>query len=96
MAVGYWKTPTEAKYIAPADTSQNEHIEGLPLGTRGGMMVRHTFPADGEYRISVQNFGIGKYIPGEKLEFLIDGERADVQDYVNVGTSQGQSGERTI
>jgi hypothetical protein len=93
MAVGSWKTPTEAKYIAPADRSEDEHIEGLPFGTRGGMMVRHTFPADGEYRISVQNFGIGRYIPGEKLEFLIDGERADLRDYVGVGLSVGQSGE---
>src|SRR5438132_4710953 len=40
MAVGYWKTPTESSYIAPGDTSQNLHIEGLPLGTRGGMLVR--------------------------------------------------------
>src|SRR5262245_20587668 len=30
MAVGYWKSPTEANYIAPGDTSQNQHIEGLP------------------------------------------------------------------
>src|SRR5207244_6426359 len=46
MAVGYWKSPTEMTYLAPGDTSQNLHIEGLPLGTRGGMMARHTFPAD--------------------------------------------------
>ena len=58
MAVGYWKTPTEAAYIAPADTSQNQHIEGLPFGTRGGMLVRHNFPSDGEYKFSIQNFGI--------------------------------------
>src|SRR5580693_5030552 len=38
MAVGYWKTPTESAYIAPGDTSQNQHIEGLPFGTRGGML----------------------------------------------------------
>ena len=75
MAVGYWKTPTEASYIAPGDTSQNQHIEGLPLGTRGGMLVRHNFPADGEYKFSIQNFGLGKYVPGEQIEFLIDGER---------------------
>src|SRR5678815_5820188 len=31
MAVGYWKSPTLANYIAPGDTSQNQHIEGLPL-----------------------------------------------------------------
>src|SRR6202790_5627759 len=44
MAVGYWKTPTVSAYVAPGDTSQNLHIEGLPLGTRGGMLIRHTFP----------------------------------------------------
>ena len=41
MAVGYWKTPTESTYLAPGDTSQNQHIEGLPFGTRGGMLVHH-------------------------------------------------------
>lgn len=84
-AVGFWKSPTEAVYIAPADTSQTEHIEGLPFGTRGGMAVRHSFPADGEYRFSVQNFGLGKFIPGEKLEFLVDNEVVDIRDYKGVG-----------
>ena len=84
-AVGFWKSPTEAAYIAPADTSQTEHIEGLPFGTRGGMAVRHSFPSDGEYKFSVQNFGLGKFIPGEKLEFLIDNEVVDVRDYKGVG-----------
>ena len=84
-AVGFWKSPTEAAYIAPADTSQNQHIEGLPFGTRGGMAVRHSFPADGEYKFSVQNFGLGKFIPGEKLEFLIDNETVAVKDYIGVG-----------
>lgn len=84
-AVGFWKSPTEAAYIAPGDTSQNQHIEGLPFGTRGGMAVRHTFPADGEYKFSVQNFGLGKFNPGEKLEFLIDNEVVEVRDYVGVG-----------
>src|SRR5215468_3781958 len=89
MAIGYWKSPTSASYIAPGDTSQNEHVEGLPLGTRGGMLVTHNFPADGEYKFEVQNFGLGKYNPGEKLEFLIDGDRVDLVDYVGVGLSQG-------
>jgi hypothetical protein len=84
-AVGFWKSPTEAVYIAPADTSQNQHIEGLPFGTRGGMAVRHSFPSDGQYKFSVQNFGLGKFIPGEKLEFLIDNETVQVRDYVGVG-----------
>src|SRR6185312_6729868 len=84
-AVGYWKSPTEAVYISPADTSQTDHLDGLPFGTRGGMKVRHVFPADGEYKFSVQNFGLGKYIPGEKLEFLIDNEVVDIRDYTGVG-----------
>jgi hypothetical protein len=89
MAVGYWKAPTQATYLAPGDTSQNQHIEGLPFGTRGGMLVRHDFPADGEYRFSIQNFGIGSFIPGEQLELVIDGERAHVFKYQGVGTSSG-------
>ena len=89
MAVGYWKSPTSASYIAPGDTSQNQHIEGLPFGTRGGLLVTHNFPSDGEYKFEVQNFGLGKYNPGEKIEFLIDNERVEVFDYVGVGLSQG-------
>jgi hypothetical protein len=93
IAVGYWKSPTESTYLAPGDTSQNQQIEGLPIGTRGGMLVRHDFPADGEYKFSIQNFGIGSYVPGEQLELTIDGERAHLFKYQGVGLSQGMSGE---
>jgi mono/diheme cytochrome c family protein len=89
MAVGYWKTPTEATYLAAGDTSQNMHISGLPFGTRGGLMVRHDFPADGEYKFEIQNFGIGSFIPGEQLEILVDGERAHLFKYQGVGMSSG-------
>ncbi len=91
MAVGYWKTPVEATYLAKGDTSQNHHIEGLPFGTRGGMMVRHDFPADGEYTFAIQNFGIGSFIPGEQLELIIAGERAHLFKYEGVGLSQGMA-----
>src|SRR5688572_7560579 len=94
MSVGYWKTPVEATYLAPGDTSQNHHIEGLPFGTRGGMMVRHDFPADGEYKFAIQNFGIGSFVPGEQLELLVDGERAHPFKYQGVGTSQGMAGDQ--
>src|SRR5580704_4551010 len=90
-AVGFWKSPTEQAYIAPGDTSQNEHIEGLPFGTRGGMAVRHSFPSDGEYKFTVQNFGLGKFTPGEKLEFLVDNEEVAVRDYKGVGLSSNNS-----
>ncbi len=89
MAVGSWHTPTETKYVAPADASQNMQIEGLPFGTRGGMMVRHTFPADGEYTFEVQNRGVGSFIPGEQLEISVDGERVHLFEYRGVGLSRG-------
>jgi hypothetical protein len=94
MAVGYWKTPTEATYLPATDASQNEHIDGLPLGTRGGIVVRHTFPADGEYKFSIQNFGIGSFVPGEQLEIVIDGVRARLFTYEGVGVNAGMTAER--
>jgi len=36
-------------YRVPPDRSQRDHVEGLPFGTRGGMLVSHYFPVDGEY-----------------------------------------------
>ena len=58
------------------------------------MAVRHIFPSDGEYRFSVQNLGIGKFIPGEKLEFLIDNEMVAMRDYKSVGLSANNSSDR--
>jgi hypothetical protein len=43
---------TATSYRIPFELTQNKHLEGLPLGTRGGTKVRHTFPADGEYVLS--------------------------------------------
>jgi hypothetical protein len=43
--------PTTAEYSINRDFSQNGHVDGLPLGTRGGKVVRHVFPADGEYKL---------------------------------------------
>ena len=64
-------------------------MEGMPFGTRGGMVVRHTFPADGEYKFSVQNFGVGSFIPGEQLALIIDGEASHISaTYRGVGLVQ--------
>ncbi len=43
--------PGTTTYSINRDFSQNAYVEGLPLGTRGGIVVRHVFPADGEYRL---------------------------------------------
>jgi mono/diheme cytochrome c family protein len=44
--------PGTHTYTISTVVTQNQHVEGLPLGTRGGMLVRHIFPADGEYVFS--------------------------------------------
>src|SRR5947207_12035393 len=46
-------TPSQITYSAPSGLTQDRHLEGLPLGTRGGIIVRHTFPLDGEYEFAV-------------------------------------------
>jgi len=46
-----------AVYRVPADLSQDVHLDGLPLGTRGGIVVRHTFPLDAEYELQVSQGG---------------------------------------
>jgi hypothetical protein len=38
----------------PADLTQEQHLDGLPLGTRGGAVVDYTFPTDGEYEIQIR------------------------------------------
>src|SRR5690606_13161360 len=43
--------PRATEYKPPPDLSQNQWIEGLPLGTRGGLVVKHYFPVDGEYEL---------------------------------------------
>jgi hypothetical protein len=50
--------PSSREYRADG-ASQLEHIDGLPLGTRGGMLVQHYFPADGEYEFNIRNFFFG-------------------------------------
>jgi mono/diheme cytochrome c family protein len=62
MAVGEAKPKlTSAYYPQPLTADQPGHVDGLPLGTRGGMTFRHTFPADGEYRVSIGDLGIDLY-----------------------------------
>ena len=91
MAVGYWKSPTESTYLTSNDASQNHRLDGMPFGTRGGIVMRHDFPADGEYKFSIQNFGIGSFVPGEQLALIIDGERAHVWRYRGVGAAVGMT-----
>ena len=47
-------TPGTVTYRVRPDLSQDQHIDGLPPGTRGGMKIEHTFPVDGEYVIRLR------------------------------------------
>ena len=64
-----------AKYTNPIDVSQHawDHLEGAPYGTRGGMVVTHDFPVDGEYEIEIQTlFGQGTGF--QDVDISIDGQ----------------------
>ncbi len=52
LAVGS-PMPSPASYVVvlPTDLTQEDHVDGLPFGTRGGALVRHNFPLDGAYEI---------------------------------------------
>ncbi len=83
LALGDVTTPVQNTFRVPEDTSQDYHIDGMPFGTRGGMMVKYEFPAEGDYAIKVTPISKGNMgntnpfgeIKNEKLEFLLDGER---------------------
>jgi mono/diheme cytochrome c family protein len=47
--------------------NQRSHVAGLPLGTRGGMVVEHNFPSDGEYVIDIAD--MVTHIWGNGMEF---------------------------
>ena len=86
LAIGDVSAPTQAVFEVPADTAQNHYIEGLPFGTRGGILIKYQFPADGEYSFKVK--GVTGYfqavlggVKGEQLEVTVDGERVKVFDW---------------
>jgi mono/diheme cytochrome c family protein len=72
---------SEAHYRVPKTASQLQRVEGAPFGTRGGMSVLHTFPADGEYVFRVDLHGnacgflFGAPSTDEQIEISVDGER---------------------
>ncbi len=74
-------SPAQVTYTIKGDLSQNQTLEGQPLGTRGGTTVRHNFPVDGEYVIKLSllklSFGqvFGEGAEGEELEVTLNGER---------------------
>jgi hypothetical protein len=94
LAIGSATAPTQAVYEVPEGATQNYHVEGLPFGSRGGILIRHEFPADAEYVFQIvpvvgysQNvFG---QVTGEKLEINVDGARVHMFDWDKETTGRG-------
>lgn len=66
----------------PADRTQDRHVDGLPLGTRGGTIVDHHFPQDGQYEVQVRlTRDRDEKVEGVRgthdLDILLDGKRID-------------------
>ena len=99
LAVGTASAPSQQVFEVPADTAQNHHIEGLPFGTRGGILIKHQFPVDGQYAFKVK--GVTGYfqavlggVAGEQLIVTVDGERVAQFDWdkeISNTTGNGRS-----
>ena len=99
LAIGNANATTASHtYTMPKMASQVEHVDGAPFGTRGGLSVIHTFPADGEYRFHVNFFHettgafAGGLARGERIEISIDGERAALLDIDRFMTASDPNG----
>jgi hypothetical protein len=74
------RSPGTTTVLLPPDLTQEDHFDGLPLGTRGGGLVRHTFPVDGAYEIQVRLArDRDEHVEGltepHQLEIALDDER---------------------
>src|SRR4051812_7034681 len=89
---------TSVTYKIGRTASQMRHVDGAPMGTRGGVSVVHTFPADGEYsvKVSLHNEPLGGVYGRttmatldikEQIEVSVNGERAALLD-LNVRMSE--------
>ena len=67
--------PSQVVDAAPPALSHERHVDGLPLGTRGGMRIQHTFPLDAEYEFTMGGGGPGGGAAGGGPDVTIDGVR---------------------
>ena len=82
--------PTQVEYRVGGRNSQQSHVEGLPLGTRGGLLVEHYFPVDAEYEFNVaanipvagrdNDTGRMVWCAGPKLQVMFNGVPMPVED----------------
>ena len=90
LAMASNTAPTFVEFNVPDDATQNYHVEGLPFGTRGGTLIEHEFPSDGEYVFKIVPIFEGNMgqandpfgqILGERLAITIDGQEVKLFDW---------------
>ena len=98
LAVGDPDSPAaESTYRVAPTASQLTRVEGAPFGTRGGLSVVHTFPADGDYVFKIElqanpcGLLFGATSEHEQIDISIDGERVALVD-VNPRMTQAGTG----
>ena len=74
------KSPGGDTISLPADLTQEEQFDELPLGTRGGAVVNYTFPVDAEYSFQLRlsrdrNEHVEGMTEPQQVELALDGER---------------------
>jgi len=78
LAVGEPAPRLAAAYYPAPSANQRSYIDGFPLGTRGGIRISQNFPADGEYRVTINDLGVGLYPSAVETEhtlvILVDNE----------------------
>jgi len=78
------------------DLTQETHLDGLPIGTRGGAVVSHAFPVNGEYEITIRlsrdrNEHIEGLLESHEIELLLDDQRLQVFTIAPPSVTTGQS-----
>src|ERR1700730_8301999 len=61
----------KASFPPPATGDQDGYVDGMPLGTRGGTRFEYTFPADGEYHVTISDLDFGLYPRGVENETTV-------------------------
>jgi hypothetical protein len=101
MAVGDMEmAPSGDSWTTRADSHQLDQVEGLPLGTRGGLVVTKHFPLDAEYAISAKLYRTNNSFTrglssAHEVEFTIDGQRVflhtvgGTEDWTNLLANPG-------
>jgi hypothetical protein len=62
---------TSATYRPARGTDQAVRVEGLPLGTRGGLLIEHLFPADGDYKLNISGLAAAGYVRGMEYQHTL-------------------------